>query len=116
MEDYLVVRNFEQCRGQLKSRGRSAPPVDASDEDPLVTLGRIGRAMPQYNRRETFEVTYQPGYDDAPFSRSINGLCDDTQAPRFETPPEYLALRALMPSLNYRICRLDFSSAKTLCR
>ena len=115
MEEDLVVRNVEQYRGQLKSRGWSALPVDAIDEDPAAPLSRIGRAIPQYNRRETFEVTYQPGYDDAPRSRSIKGLYDDTQAPGFETPSKYLALHALLSSPNYRIYRLDFSSTKMLC-
>jgi hypothetical protein len=115
MEEDLVVRNFEQCRGQLKNQGWSALPVDAIDEDPAVTLSRIGTTMPHYNGRETFEVTYQPGYDDAPYGQSIKRL-DDTQAPDFETPSKYLALYAHLSSLNYRIYRLDFSSTKMLCR
>jgi hypothetical protein len=116
MEEYLVVRNFEQCRGQLKNRDWSAWPAEAIDEGPVVTLNRIGRIMPQYQGRETFGVTYQPGYDDAPHSQSIKRLHDDMQAPGFEPPSKYPALHALLSSLNQRIYRLDFSPTKTLCR
>jgi hypothetical protein len=116
MEEDLVVRNFEQCRGQLKNRDWSALPAEAIDEDPAVTLNRIGSIMPQYIGRETFGITYQPGYDDAPYSQSINGFYDDTHAPGFEPPSKYPALHAHLSSLNHRIYRLDFSSTKMLCR
>src|SRR4051794_14780074 len=100
MADGLVVRNFEQCRVQLKNGGWSVLPAEVIDEDPAVTLGRAGGIVPRYNGRETFEVSSQPGDDDAPYSQSINGLGAHTEALGFQPPSKYPALHAHLSSLN----------------
>jgi hypothetical protein len=92
MEDRLVSRDFEQFSNQLASRGWSVLPNESIDADPAVTLRRLGKIVPQYNGCETFEVTYRPGYDQAPYSQSMNALGAHTEAPGFTPPPKYLAL------------------------
>lgn len=116
MEEYLIVQNFEQCRGQLKGRGWRALSADAGDIVPAVRLSPIDRIIRQSNGREAFEVAYPPGHDDGPRSRQIMGIQPDAQASGLEPPSKYLALGAQPSSQNRTFCRLDFSSTKTLCR
>jgi hypothetical protein len=93
----------------LKNQEWFVSPAVATDQDLAVSPSRIAGVVPQYDGRETFEVTYQPRYDDAPCSRSLNGLGAATEASRFEPASKYLALEALLSSPNQGIHRLDFS-------
>jgi hypothetical protein len=92
MEDDLVPWDVAQCRVPLKNQGWSALPAEAIDEDPAVTLSRIGRIAPQYNGREIFEAAYRPGYDDTRRSQSMNGFGAHAEALGFEPPPKHIAL------------------------
>ena len=37
-------------------------------------------------------MTYTEGFDDVPYSQSMNGLGAHTEAPAYDPPPRYLAL------------------------
>ncbi|WP_137136891.1 TauD/TfdA family dioxygenase [Rhizobium sp. FKY42] len=86
------TRSFEDFIPELRTRGWSILRPDAIDANPADTLSRIGRLVPQYNGQITFDVTYKKGFDDAPYSQSMNGLGAHTEAPGYEPPPKYLAL------------------------
>lgn len=86
------IRTFEEFLPELQTRGWSILRPEAIDGDPARTLGRIGEIVPQYNGQITFDVTYKKGFEDAPYSQSMNGLGAHTEAPGYEPPPKYLAL------------------------
>lgn len=86
------TRTFQDFIPELQTRGWSILDSDAIGDDPAQTLGRLGRLVPQYDGQLTFDVTYKKGFDDAPYSQSMNGLGAHTEAPGYEPPPKYLAL------------------------
>ena len=92
MAEHLVSSDFLQFQTLLASRGWAVLASGEIDADPAVTLRRLGTIVPQYDGRVSFDVTYRPGYDDAPYSQSMNALGAHTEAPGFMPPPKYLAL------------------------
>lgn len=88
----FVATDLDAFRDDLTRQGWAVLSAAFVGDDPAQVLERFGRLVPQYNGQITFEVTYQPGYDDAPYSQSMNGLGAHTEAPGFEPPPKYLAL------------------------
>lgn len=91
-EKEIELRWFDEFRSELHERGWSILRHDAISADPAETLRRIGPLIPQYNGNVAFDVTYKKGFDDAPYSQSMNGLGAHTEAPGYEPPPKYLAL------------------------
>jgi hypothetical protein len=92
MGSEFVCRDVELFDAQLANKGWAVLAHEAIEPDPADTLRRWGRIVPQYNGSETFDVTYKPGFDDAPYSQSMNALGPHTEAPGFVPPPKYLAL------------------------
>ncbi|MDU6749943.1 MAG: hypothetical protein E6447_20000, partial [Bradyrhizobium sp.] len=92
MAEHLVSSDFLQFQTLLASRGWAVLASGEIDADPAVTLRRLGTIVPQYDGRVSFDVTYRPGYDDAPYSQSMNALGAHTEAPGFMPLPKYLAL------------------------
>lgn len=91
-EQNFEIRSFETFLPELEERGWSILRPDAIANDPAETLSRLGKLLPQYNGQLTFDVTYKAGFDDAPYSQSMNGLGAHTEAPGYQPPPKYLAL------------------------
>lgn len=85
-------RDLDEARQILAERGWVILNPKIVNGDPKATLLNFGKPVLQYNGQETFEVKYKPGYDDVPYSQSLNGIGAHTEAPAEELPPKYLAL------------------------
>ncbi len=92
IEQDRVIKDEDEFRETLRVQGWAVLAREAVGSDPVPSLERLGRIVPQYDGRESFEVTYVRGFDDAPYSQSMNGLGAHTEAPGYEPPPRYLAL------------------------
>jgi alpha-ketoglutarate-dependent taurine dioxygenase len=88
----FVSNDISSFRDNLLRKGWAVLSADIVKNEPVQVLEQFGVLAPQYNGKLSFEVTYQPGYDDAPYSQSMNGLGAHTEAPGYEPPPKYLAL------------------------
>lgn len=92
LDQAFEIRTFDEFTTELRTRGWSVLRHDAIYKDPADTLCRLGELVPQYDGQITFDVTYKQGFDNAPYSQSMNGLGAHTEAPGYEPPPKYLAL------------------------
>lgn len=84
--------DLADCRAELAESGWALIDPSRVAGDAASVLRRFGGLMTQYNGSETFEVTYKPGFDDVPYSQSLNGIGAHTEAPAEPVPPKYLAL------------------------
>ena len=65
---------------------------NGDDSGVRASLRAFGDIIPQFNGHDTFEVTLKPGFENVPYSQSLNGIGPHTEAPVYEPPPKYLAL------------------------
>jgi alpha-ketoglutarate-dependent taurine dioxygenase len=91
-QDHATPLAYDAFRATLADRGWAILQAEDIGNDPVAILNQIGRIVPQYNGQDTFEVTYQKGFDDVPYSQSMNGIGPHTEAPAYDPPPRYLAL------------------------
>ncbi len=92
LDDSFVATDLNSFRDDLNRQGWAVLAGEKFRGNPVPILEGFGKLVPQYNGDLTFEVTYQPGFDDAPYSQSMNGLGAHTEAPGYKPPPKYLAL------------------------
>ncbi|NWA01366.1 TauD/TfdA family dioxygenase [Pseudomonas gingeri] len=79
-------------RRELAEQGWTLLQPGELSTDLYETLAPFGRVIPQFNGLDTFEVTLKPGFDDLPYSQSMNGIGPHTEAPVYDPPPRYLVL------------------------
>ena len=77
---------------ELAARGWTVLTADEFDDDVVGTLQQFGPIIPQFNGQTAFAITRKPGYEDLPYSQSMNGIGPHTEAPVYAPPPRYLAL------------------------
>ena len=77
---------------ELSARGWTVLTPDEFADDVLGTLQAFGPVIPQFNGQTAFAITRKPGYEDLPYSQSMNGIGPHTEAPVYGPPPRYLAL------------------------
>ena len=77
---------------ELSARGWTVLTADEFDDDVVGTLQQFGPIIPQFNGQTAFAITRKPGYEDLPYSQSMNGIGPHTEAPVYAPPPRYLAL------------------------
>jgi len=77
---------------ELAEQGWTLLQPEELSADLYQTLAPFGRVIPQFNGLYTFEVTLKPGFDDLPYSQSMNGIGPHTEAPVYDPPPHYLVL------------------------
>ena len=78
--------------GELSARGWTVLTPGEFAHDVLGTLHEFGPVIPQFNGQTAFAITRKPGYEDLPYSQSMNGIGPHTEAPVYAPPPRYLAL------------------------
>lgn len=77
---------------ELLARGWTVLTPDEFANDVVGTLHDFGPIIPQFNGQMAFAITRKPGYEDLPYSQSMNGIGPHTEAPVYGPPPRYLAL------------------------
>jgi hypothetical protein len=77
---------------ELSVRGWTVLTADELADDAVGTLEGFGPIIPQFNGQTAFAITRKPGYEDLPYSQSMNGIGPHTEAPVYGPPPRYLAL------------------------
>ena len=77
---------------ELSARGWTVLTADELADDVAGTLQQFGPIIPQFNGQTAFAITRKPGYEDLPYSQSMNGIGPHTEAPVYAPPPRYLAL------------------------
>lgn len=77
---------------ELAARGWTVLTPDEITDDVAGTLHEFGPIIPQFNGQTAFAITRKPGYEDLPYSQSMNGIGPHTEAPVYAPPPRYLAL------------------------
>ncbi|MDI2591847.1 TauD/TfdA family dioxygenase [Pseudomonas sp. N3-W] len=77
---------------ELSARGWTVLSADELSDDVVGALEEFGQIIPQFNGQTAFAITRKPGYEDLPYSQSMNGIGPHTEAPVYGPPPRYLAL------------------------
>jgi hypothetical protein len=77
---------------ELSARGWTVLTPDEFANDVVGTLHDFGPIIPQFNGQMAFAITRKPGFEDLPYSQSMNGIGPHTEAPVYGPPPRYLAL------------------------
>ena len=77
---------------ELSARGWTVLAPDEFADDVVGTLQEFGPIIPQFNGQMAFAITRKPGYEELPYSQSMNGIGPHTEAPVYAPPPRYLAL------------------------
>lgn len=88
----ITVAGIARCKAELQERGWTILTPDLLRSGPRAALAHFGRIVPQFDGKETFEVTLKPGFEKLPFSQSKNSIGPHTEAPVYDPPPKYLAL------------------------
>jgi hypothetical protein len=77
---------------ELSTRGWTVLTPGEFAHDVTGTLHEFGSIIPQFNGQTAFAITRKPGYEDLPYSQSMNSIGPHTEAPVYGPPPRYLAL------------------------
>lgn len=80
---------------ELAIRGWTVLTPNEFAHDVEGVLQVFGPIIPQFNGQTAFAITRKPGYEDLPYSQSMNGIGPHTEAPVYGPPPRYLALHCL---------------------
>jgi hypothetical protein len=96
MSDQGIAFNADFSLGhrheELSARGWTVLTADEFADDVVGTLQEFGTIIPQFNGQTAFAITRKPGYEDLPYSQSMNRIGPHTEAPVYGPPPRYLAL------------------------
>jgi alpha-ketoglutarate-dependent taurine dioxygenase len=80
---------------ELATQGWTVLTPEEFAHDVEGVLQGFGPIIPQFNGQTAFAITRKPGYEDLPYSQSMNGIGPHTEAPVYGPPPRYLALHCL---------------------
>ncbi|HEY1609775.1 MAG TPA: TauD/TfdA family dioxygenase [Paraburkholderia sp.] len=87
-----IATRIEAAREELDRQGWTVLPPAALSLGIRETLMQFGTIVPQYDGRDSWEVTFKPGFEKVPYSQSQNGIGPHTEVPVGVPPPRYLAL------------------------